>query len=88
MSIKQILDKFLNKKWRYSDLIWLIFSIVIASIFITPLLGIPIGVAVYFLLFNISDETKEHAFMPRKFIDRWEEPLTKLVDECRYSVSY
>lgn len=61
MSIKQILDKFLNKKWRYSDLIWLIFSIVIASIFTTPLLGIPIGVAVYFLLFNISDETKENA---------------------------
>ncbi|MBG1652040.1 hypothetical protein D0413_08785 [Staphylococcus epidermidis] len=61
MSIKQILDKFLNKKWRCSDLIWLIFSIVIASIFTTPLLGIPIGVAVYFLLFNISDETKENA---------------------------
>ena len=26
-----------------------------------PLLGILIGVAVYFLLFNISDETKENA---------------------------
>ena len=61
MSIKQILDKFLNKKWGWSDLIWLIFSIVIANIFTTPLLGIPIGVAVYFLLFNISDETKENA---------------------------
>ena len=61
MSIKQILDKFLNKKWGCSDLIWLIFSIVIANIFTTPLLGIPIGVAVYFLLFNISDETKENA---------------------------
>lgn len=61
MSIKQILDKFLNKKWRCSDLMWLIFSIVIASIFTMPLLGILIGVAVYFLLFNISDETKENA---------------------------
>lgn len=61
MSIKQILDKFLNKKWGCSDLIWLIFSIVIANIFTTPLLGIPIGVAVYFSLFNISDETKENA---------------------------
>ena len=61
MSIKQILDKFLNKKWGCSDLIWLIFSIVIANIFTTPLLGVPIGVAVYFLLFNISDETKENA---------------------------
>lgn len=60
MSIKQILDNFLNKKWGCSDLIWLISSIVIASIFTTPLLGIPIGVAVYFLLFSNSDETKEN----------------------------
>ncbi|WP_258845690.1 VraH family peptide resistance protein [Staphylococcus epidermidis] len=40
-------------------LIWLIFKIVIASIFTTPLLGVPIEIAVYFLLFNISNETKE-----------------------------
>ncbi|MDE4583868.1 VraH family protein [Staphylococcus epidermidis] len=37
---------------------WLIFVIVIASMFTTPLLGVPIGIVVYFLLFNISDETK------------------------------
>lgn len=42
-------------------LIWLIFAIVIASMFTTPLLGVPIGIVVYFLLFNISDETKEEA---------------------------
>ena len=59
MSIKQISDYLLNKKW--DDLIWLIFAIVIASMFTTPLLGVPIGIVVYFLLFNISDETKEEA---------------------------
>lgn len=58
MSIKQILNYLLNKKWSWDDLIWLIFVIVIASMFTTPLLGVPIGIVVYFLLFNISDETK------------------------------
>ena len=61
MSIKQMLDNLLNKKWGGEDLIWLILMIVIASIFTTPLLGIPIGIVVYFLLFNISDETKEES---------------------------
>ncbi|MCE4986433.1 VraH family protein [Staphylococcus arlettae] len=51
----------LNKKWDWEDLIWLILMIVIASTFTTPLLGIPIGIIVYFLLFNISDETKEES---------------------------
>ncbi|OEK92089.1 hypothetical protein AST08_11440 [Staphylococcus saprophyticus] len=61
MSVKQMLDNLLNKKWGWEDLIWLILMIVIASIFTTPLLGIPIGIIVYFLLFNISDETKEES---------------------------
>jgi len=56
-----MLDNLLNKKWGWEDLIWLILMIVIASIFTTPLLGIPIGIVVYFLLFNISDETKEES---------------------------
>ena len=61
MSIKQIWNYILNKKWGWDDLTLLILSIVIASMFTTPLLGVPIGIVVYFLLFNISDETKEEA---------------------------
>ena len=61
MSIKKIWNYILNKKWGWDDLTWLIFAIVIASMFTTPLLGVPIGIVVYFLLFNISDETKEEA---------------------------
>ena len=61
MSIKQIWSYILNKKWGWDDLTLLILSIVIASMFTTPLLGVPIGIVVYFLLFNISDETKEEA---------------------------
>lgn len=48
MSIKQILDYLLNKKWGWDDLIWIFFAIVIASMFTTPLLGVPIGIVVYF----------------------------------------
>ena len=61
MSIKQILDYLLNKKWVWDDLLWIIFAIFIASIFTTPLLLVTIVIVVYFLLFNISDETKEEA---------------------------
>ena len=43
-----MLDNLLNKKWGWNDLIWLIFSIIIASIFATSILGVSIGIAVYF----------------------------------------
>ena len=50
MSIKQIWSYILNKKWGWDDLTLLILSIVIASMFTTPLLGIPIGIVVYFFM--------------------------------------
>ncbi|MCY1029451.1 VraH family peptide resistance protein [Mammaliicoccus sciuri] len=59
MSIKQVIDKLLNKKWHSEDLIWLILIIVVMSTIATPLLGVPIGIIVYFLLFDNSDESDE-----------------------------
>lgn len=61
MTIKQIVNDLLNKKWTLEDLFWLILMCVIFSTFTTPFLGVPIGIIVYFLLFNISDETKEES---------------------------
>ncbi|MEB6339910.1 VraH family protein [Mammaliicoccus sciuri] len=59
MSIKQVIDELLNKKWSSEDLIWLILIIVVMSTITTPLLGVPIGIIVYFLLFDNSDESDE-----------------------------
>lgn len=59
MSIKQVIDKLLNKKWHSEDLIWLLLIIVVMSTVTTPLLGVPIGIIVYFLLFDNSDESGE-----------------------------
>lgn len=59
MSIKQAIDKLLNKKWHSEDIIWLILIIVVMSTITTPLLGVPIGIIVYFLLFDNSDESDE-----------------------------
>lgn len=59
MSIKQVIDKLLNKKWYSEDIIWLILIIVVMSTITTPLLGVPIGIIVYFLLFDNSDESDE-----------------------------
>ncbi|MBZ5983531.1 VraH family protein [Leuconostoc gelidum subsp. gasicomitatum] len=52
MSIKQLCSELLNKKWETEDLLFLIMCVVIASIFVTPILGIPIGVLAYYFLFN------------------------------------
>lgn len=51
MTIKQIWEELLDKKWDWDDLFWLILMIVIASMFTTPLLGIPIGIGIYFCFF-------------------------------------
>ncbi|MFV5900409.1 VraH family peptide resistance protein [Staphylococcus gallinarum] len=51
MTLKQMWNELINKKWNSSDLMEIVFSIFIASIFTTPILGIPIGIVVYFLLF-------------------------------------
>lgn len=59
MSIKQVIDKLLNKKWHSEDLMWLLLIIVVMSTVTTPLLGVPIGIIVYFLLFDNSDESGE-----------------------------
>lgn len=61
MSIKQVLDNLLNKKWKWEDLFWLILMIIIASTLTTPFLGVPIGIVIYYLLFEVSDETKKEA---------------------------
>ena len=50
MSIKQILDNLLNKKWESDDVWMLILYVFIASIFVTPVLGIPIGVIAFLIL--------------------------------------
>ena len=56
MTIKQMWKELLNKKWDLKDLFEIVASILIASIFTTPLFGIPIGIAVYFLLFYNDDD--------------------------------
>ena len=59
MTIKQIVNDLLNKKWSLEDLFWLIFMCVIFSTFTTPFFGIPIGVIVYFLFFYKDDDFDE-----------------------------
>ena len=56
MSLKQMWKELLNKKWDSNDLFEIVASILIASFITTPLFGIPIGIIVYFLFFNKSDE--------------------------------
>ena len=61
-----MIDKLLNKKWSSEDLIWLILIIVVMSTITTPLLGVPIGIIVYFLLFDNSDEEENEYELDNK----------------------
>ncbi|WJE87734.1 VraH family protein (plasmid) [Staphylococcus casei] len=56
MSIKQMWEELLNKKWKFEDFMFLGLMIFLASIFTTPLFGIPIGIVVYFLFFYKDDD--------------------------------
>ncbi|MBF0737166.1 VraH family peptide resistance protein [Staphylococcus arlettae] len=50
MSIKEMWHYLLNKKWESNDIWLLILYVLIASCFVTPLLGIPIGIIAFLIL--------------------------------------
>ena len=50
MSIKEMWDYLVNKKWTSIDIGILIFYVIVASIFATPVLGIPLGVLAFLII--------------------------------------
>lgn len=50
MNLKEMWNYLLNKKWGSDDLLMLIIYMFIACTFVTPLLGVPIGVIVFLIL--------------------------------------
>lgn len=50
MSLKEMWHYLLNKKWESDDVWMLVLYIIIESIFVTPLLGVPIGVIAFLIL--------------------------------------
>lgn len=50
MSLKEMWHYLLNKKWESEDVWMLVLYIIIASIFVTLLLGVPIGVIAFLIL--------------------------------------
>ena len=60
MSIKEMWDYLVNKKWTSKDIGILIFML-LSSIFATPVLGIPLGVLA-FLIINedVLDDNKSN----------------------------
>ncbi|MGC7568376.1 VraH family peptide resistance protein [Staphylococcus epidermidis] len=49
-SLKEIWKVLINKKWQTEEICYLILYIFLASIFTTPLFGIPLGVLAYLYL--------------------------------------
>lgn len=54
MTLKEIWNQLLEKKWTIEDVLYIALFIGIASILVTPLLGVPIGILFYFLVIDDS----------------------------------
>ncbi|WP_142991844.1 VraH family peptide resistance protein [Staphylococcus saprophyticus] len=50
MSLQEMWNYLLNKKWESNDICIVILYMLIASFFVTPLLGVPIGVIAFLIL--------------------------------------
>lgn len=59
MSLKQLWSELLNRKW-VTDLLFLIMCIVMAGIFLTPVLAIPFGILAYVFLFDKEENEEEN----------------------------
>ncbi|MEB7753194.1 VraH family peptide resistance protein [Staphylococcus pseudoxylosus] len=52
MSLKEMWDYLLNKKWRTNDVLTIIVCMFVVSMVTTPLVGVPVGAIVYLLWFD------------------------------------
>lgn len=59
MSIKQIIEDLYHYKWNGEDITYVVLYIIIASMLTTPILGIPIGFAVFYWLNFKKDKDNE-----------------------------
>lgn len=50
MSFKEFVNDFFNRKWKKDEILSIIVYSLIASFFVTPILGIPIGIGIFYFL--------------------------------------
>ncbi|WP_414045983.1 VraH family peptide resistance protein [Macrococcus equi] len=51
MTIKEFINTLLNKKWTMEDLMFLFLSSCVASVVVTPLFALPVGLVIYYYFF-------------------------------------
>ncbi|MBU6132306.1 VraH family peptide resistance protein [Staphylococcus xylosus] len=52
MSLKEMWNYLLNKKWQTNDVLSIIACMFVVSMVTTPLVGVPVGAIVYLLWFD------------------------------------
>ncbi|MGW8036963.1 VraH family peptide resistance protein [Staphylococcus xylosus] len=52
MTLKEMWNYLLNKKWRTDDVLSIIACMFVVSLVTTPLVGVPVGAIVYLLWFD------------------------------------
>ncbi|UTH13117.1 VraH family peptide resistance protein [Macrococcus equipercicus] len=56
MTVKEFFNSLLEKKWTMEDLLYVFLSSCVASIIVTPLFALPVGIIVYYYFFFDNDE--------------------------------
>lgn len=50
MSFKNFINDFFNRNWEKDEILSIIVYSLIASFFVTPIIGIPIGIVIFYFL--------------------------------------
>ena len=58
MSIKQFFEGMINRQWTLKEIILIALYTVVISMVVTPFIGIPVGIGVFYY-FHISEEEKQ-----------------------------
>lgn len=58
MSIKQFFEGMMNHQWTLNEIIFVALYTIFFSMAVTPFIGIPLGIAIFYY-FHISEEEKQ-----------------------------
>ncbi|WP_419743761.1 VraH family peptide resistance protein [Macrococcoides bohemicum] len=51
MTIKEFINRLLEKKWTMEDLLYIFLSACIAGVIVTPIFALPVGLIIYYYFF-------------------------------------
>ncbi|MCU5746975.1 VraH family protein [Staphylococcus sp. SQ8-PEA] len=60
MNFKEMYYYLMNKQWETDELVWFILSMVVGSMVITPIIGVPAGAIFYLYCIDKDFKDRDH----------------------------